>query len=142
MEVDPATGSVEFIQHTAVDDVGVMLNPPLVEGQIMGGVVQALGQVMGEVLHYDDYGQLLTGSYMDYPMPRADQIPPMVLAHHEVPCTTHPLGVKGAGESGVAGAWPAAVSALLDALRPAGVTHMDLPFTANRIWGALQQSKA
>jgi carbon-monoxide dehydrogenase large subunit len=138
VEIDPDTGSVEFIQHTAVDDVGVMLSPTRVEGQIMGGVVQALGQVMGEMLHYDDQGQLLTGSYMDYPMPRADQIPLMVLAHHEVPCTTHPLGVKGAGESGVAGAWPAAVSALLDALRPAGVKQMDLPFTANRIWEALR----
>lgn len=142
VEVDPDTGSVEFIQHTAVDDVGVMLSPTLVEGQIMGGVVQALGQVMGEMLHYDEDGQLLTGSYMDYPMPRADQIPHMVLAHHEVPCTTHPLGVKGAGESGVAGAWPAAVSALLDALRPAGVKQMDLPFTANRIWLALKDAKA
>ena len=138
VEIDPATGSLEFIQHTAVDDVGVMLNPALVEGQIMGGVVQALGQVMGEVLHYDDQGQLLTASYMDYPMPRADQIPRIVLGHHPVPCTTHPMGVKGAGESGVAGAWPAAVSALLDALRPAGVQKMDLPFTANRIWTALQ----
>lgn len=138
VEIDPVTGSLEFIQHTAVDDVGVMLNPALVEGQIMGGVVQALGQVMGEVLHYDDQGQLLTASYMDYPMPRADQIPLIVLGHHPVPCTTHPLGVKGAGESGVAGAWPAAVSALLDALRPAGVQKMDLPFTANRIWTALQ----
>jgi carbon-monoxide dehydrogenase large subunit len=75
-------------------------------------------------------------------MPRADQIPLMVLAHHSVPCTTHPLGVKGAGESGVAGAWPAAVSALLDALRPAGVKQMDLPFTANRIWLALKAAKA
>ena len=142
VEVDPETGTVEFIQHTAVDDVGVMLSPTLVEGQIMGGVVQALGQIMGEMLHYDDKGQLLTGSYMDYPMPRADQIPLMVLAHHSVPCTTHPLGVKGAGESGVAGAWPAAVSALLDALRPAGVKQMDLPFTANRIWLALKAAKA
>ena len=142
VEVDPETGSVEFIQHTAVDDVGVMLSPTLVEGQIMGGVVQALGQVMGEMLHYDDQGQLLTGSYMDYPMPRADQIPRMVLAHHEVPCTTHPLGVKGAGESGVAGAWPAAVSALMDALRPAGIKQMDLPFTPNRIWVALQTAQA
>jgi carbon-monoxide dehydrogenase large subunit len=142
VEVDPETGSVEFIQHTAVDDVGVMLSPTLVEGQIMGGVIQALGQVMGEMLHYDDQGQLLTGSYMDYPMPRADQIPRMVLAHHEVPCTTHPLGVKGAGESGVAGAWPAAVSALMDALRPAGIKQMDLPFTPNRIWVALQTAQA
>jgi carbon-monoxide dehydrogenase large subunit len=124
-----------------VDDVGVMLNPQRVEGQIMGGVVQGLGQVLGEVLHYDSEGQLLTASYMDYPMPRADQVPRLVLDHHVVPCTTHPLGVKGAGESGVAGAWPAAVSALLDALRPAGVRKLDLPFTSERIWAALQAAQ-
>jgi carbon-monoxide dehydrogenase large subunit len=104
-------------------------------------VVQGLGQVLGEVLHYDSEGQLLTASYMDYPMPRADQVPRLVLDHHVVPCTTHPLGVKGAGESGVAGAWPAAVSALLDALRPAGVRKLDLPFTSERIWAALQAAQ-
>ncbi|MEY4156216.1 MAG: hypothetical protein RJB64_937 [Pseudomonadota bacterium] len=141
VEIDPMTGTVRFIQHTAVDDVGVMLNPQRVEGQIMGGVVQGLGQVLGEVLHYDSEGQLLTASYMDYPMPRADQVPRLVLDHHVVPCTTHPLGVKGAGESGVAGAWPAAVSALLDALRPAGVRKLDLPFTSERIWAALQAAQ-
>jgi carbon-monoxide dehydrogenase large subunit len=138
VEIDPDTGVVEFVLHTAVDDVGVMLDPLRVEGQIMGGVAQGLGQVLGEVLHYDEQGQLLNASYMDYPMPRADNIPPMRLAHHEVPCTTHPLGVKGAGESGVAGAWPAAVSAVLDALSQRGVTHMDLPFTPDRVWKALQ----
>jgi carbon-monoxide dehydrogenase large subunit len=138
VEIDPQTGVVQFVAHAAVDDVGVMLDPVRVEGQIMGGVAQGLGQVMGEVLHYDDQGQLLTASYMDYPMPRADNVPIMKLLHHEVPCTTHPLGVKGAGESGVAGAWPAAVSAILDALRTAGVHSMDLPFTPQRVWQALQ----
>ena len=137
VEIDPETGTVEFVAHTAVDDVGVMLDPVRVEGQIMGGVAQGLGQVMGEVLHYDEQGQLLNASYMDYPMPRSDNVPPMRLAHHEVPCTTHPLGVKGAGESGVAGAWPAGVSAILDALRQRGVEHMDLPFTPDRVWRAL-----
>ena len=139
VEIDPETGTVEFVAHTAVDDVGVMLDPVRVEGQIMGGVAQGLGQVMGEVLHYDEQGQLLNASYMDYPMPRSDNMPPMRLAHHEVPCTTHPLGVKGAGESGVAGAWPAGVSAILDALRQRGVEHMDLPFTPDRVWKALQK---
>ena len=137
VEIDPETGVVEYVAHTAVDDVGVMLDPERVEGQIMGGVAQGLGQVMGEVLHYDDQGQLLNASYMDYPMPRSDNMPPMTLAHHEVPCTTHPLGVKGAGESGVAGAWPAGVSAILDALRTRGIEHMDLPFTPDRVWAAL-----
>ncbi len=137
VEIDPETGVVKFVAHTAVDDVGVMLDPVRVEGQIMGGVAQGLGQVLGEVLHYDEQGQLLNASYMDYPMPRSDNMPPMKLAHHEVPCTTHPLGVKGAGESGVAGAWPAAVSAILDALRRRGIAHMDLPFTPDRVWAAL-----
>jgi carbon-monoxide dehydrogenase large subunit len=139
VEIDPETGVVEFVAHVAVDDVGVMLDPVRVEGQIMGGVAQGLGQVMGEMLHYDEQGQLLNASYMDYPMPRSDNVPPMKLAHHEVPCTTHPLGVKGAGESGVAGAWPAAVSAILDALRQRGVEHMDLPFTPDRVWTVLQR---
>ncbi|MDI9330500.1 MAG: xanthine dehydrogenase family protein molybdopterin-binding subunit [Alphaproteobacteria bacterium] len=138
VEIDPETGVVDFVVHTAVDDAGVMLDPVRVEGQIMGGVAQGLGQVMGEMLHYDEQGQLLNASYMDYPMPRSDNVPPMRLAHHEVPCTTHPLGVKGAGESGVAGAWPAAVSAVLDALRQRGVEHMDLPFTPDRVWRTLQ----
>jgi len=141
VEIDPMTGQIRFIQHTAVDDVGIMLNPQRVEGQIMGGVMQGLGQVLGEVLQYDTDGQLLTASYMDYPMPRADQIPQMVLDHHEVPCTTHPLGVKGAGESGVAGAWPAAVSAVLDALRPAGIRQLDIPFTPQKVWAALQAAQ-
>jgi carbon-monoxide dehydrogenase large subunit len=141
VEIDPQTGVVQYVAHTAVDDVGVMLDPARVEGQIMGGVAQGLGQVMGEVLHYDDQGQLLTASYMDYPMPRADNVPIMTLAHHEVPCTTHPLGVKGAGESGVAGSWPAAVSAILDALSTAGVDRMDLPFTPQRVWQALQSTR-
>ena len=140
VEVDPETGVVEFVSHVAVDDVGVMLDPVRVEGQIMGGVAQGLGQVMGEMLHYDEQGQLLNASYMDYPMPRSDDVPPMKLAHHEVPCTTHPLGVKGAGESGVAGAWPAAVSAILDALRQRGIEHMDLPFTPDRVWAALHRT--
>ncbi len=137
VEIDPETGVLEFVSHTAVDDVGVMLDPQRVEGQIMGGIAQGLGQVLGEVLHYDEQGQLLNASYMDYPMPRSDNMPPMRLAHHEVPCTTHPLGVKGAGESGVAGAWPAAVSAILDALGQRNIGHMDLPFTPDRVWAAL-----
>lgn len=141
VEIDPNTGEIFLLTHTAVDDVGVMLNPTLVEGQIMGGIAQALGQVMGEVLSYDAEGQLLTASYMDYPMPRADMMPKIVLGHHEVPCTTHPLGVKGAGESGVAGAWPATVNAILHALGTKGVRHMDIPFTPNRVWSALHNSQ-
>ena len=141
VEIDPDTGSVQVVRYTAVDDVGVMLNPSVIEGQIMGGVAQGLGQVLGERLHYDGQGQLLSASFMDYPMPRADTVPPMTIVHHSVPCTTNPLGVKGAGESGVAGALPSAINAILHALSHAGVTQLDLPFTSERVWQALRQAQ-
>lgn len=137
VEIDPETGAVKILQHTAVDDVGVILNEAVVEGQIIGGIAQGLGQVLGEELRYDEGGQLLNASFMDYPMPRADDIPPILIGHHTVPCTTNPIGVKGAGESGVAGAMPAATAAILDALSHAGVTHLDLPFTSERVWRAI-----
>lgn len=142
VEVDPATGTVCVVQHTAVDDVGVILNPSVVEGQIMGGVAQGLGQVLGERLHYDSNGQLINASFMDYPLPRADMLPPMTIAHHEVPCRNNPLGVKGAGESGVAGAMPSAVNAILHALSYRGVESLDMPFTSERVWSALAQAGA
>ena len=141
VEIDPDTGSVQVVRYTAVDDVGVMLNPSVIEGQIMGGVAQGLGQVLGERLHYDAQGQLLTASFMDYPLPRADTVPYMTIVHHSVPCTTNPLGVKGAGESGVAGALPSAINAILHALSHAGVTQLDLPFTSERVWQALRQAQ-
>ena len=141
VEIDPDTGWVQVVRYTAVDDVGVMLNPDVIEGQIMGGVAQGLGQVLGERLHYDDQGQLLTASFMDYPMPRADTVPHMTIAHHSVPCRTNPLGVKGAGESGVAGSLPSAINAVLHALSYAGVTQLDLPFTSQRVWQALRQAQ-
>ncbi len=139
VEVDPQTGQVSVLQHTAVDDVGIMLNPAIVEGQIMGGVAQGLGQVLGERLHYDSEGQLINASFMDYPMPRADVVPPIRMAHHEVPCRNNPLGVKGAGESGVAGSMPSAINAILHALSYRGVTVMDMPFTPDRVWQALSR---
>lgn len=140
VEIDPDTGVIEVVNYIAVDDVGVMLNPEVIEGQIMGGVAQGLGQVLGERLHYDEQGQLLTASFMDYPMPRADTVPTMTIAHHSVPCTTNPLGVKGAGESGVAGSLPSAVNAILHALSTRGVSKMDMPFTPERVWMALQKN--
>ncbi|MFN0160165.1 MAG: molybdopterin cofactor-binding domain-containing protein, partial [Burkholderiales bacterium] len=118
-------------------DVGHVLQPEIVEGQIVGAVVQGLGQVFGERLHYDERGQLLSGSLMDYSLPRAGAFAAPATIQHEVPCRTNPLGVKGAGESGVTGALPAAVNALHDALALRGVAHLDLPFTAERIWRAL-----
>jgi carbon-monoxide dehydrogenase large subunit len=129
------------VAYTAVDDVGVMLQPQVIEGQIMGGVAQGLGQALGERLRYDPQGQLLTGSFMDYPMPRADTVPAMVIAHHSVPCRTNPLGVKGAGESGVAGSLPSAMNAVLHALSYAGVSALDMPFTSERVWQALQTAQ-
>jgi carbon-monoxide dehydrogenase large subunit len=121
-----------------VDDVGRVAHPVIVEGQIHGGVAQGLGQVLGEHLVYDETGQLLTASFMDYMLPRADELPDLRVAHHVVPCTTNPLGVKGAGESGVAGSLPAAVNAVLDALASRGVGHLDLPMTPARVWAALR----
>jgi carbon-monoxide dehydrogenase large subunit len=137
VEIDPETGTVSIVRHTAVDDVGVMLNPKVVEGQVLGGIAQGLGQVLGERLHYDDQGQLINASFMDYPLPRADMLPPITLGHHEVPCLNNPLGVKGAGESGVAGSMPSAINAILHALSYRGVKSMDMPFTSNRVWEAL-----
>jgi len=141
VEIDPETGSLTVVGYYAVDDVGNVFQEMIVEGQIHGGIAQGLGQVLGEQVIYDDNGQLLTGSFMDYPMPRADEIPSLAVEHHSVPCTNNPLGVKGAGESGVAGALPSAFSAVLDALSTHGVNDFDLPATPSRVWAALH-SKA
>jgi carbon-monoxide dehydrogenase large subunit len=137
VEIDPETGEVTVVGYAAVDDVGHIVHEPIVEGQIHGGVAQGLGQVLGEHVVYDASGQLLTASFMDYPLPRAEDLPTLRVAHHGVPCTTNPLGVKGAGESGVAGSLPSAVNAVLDALAARGVRHLDLPMTPARIWSAL-----
>jgi carbon-monoxide dehydrogenase large subunit len=139
VEIDPETGVVAVVGYAAVDDVGNVVHETIVEGQIHGGVAQGLGQVLGEQVVYGEDGQLLTASFMDYPMPRADDLPMLKLGHHVAPCTTNPLGAKGAGESGVAGSLPAGVSAVLDALSTRGVTHLDMPMTPLRVWQALQQ---
>jgi len=137
VEVEPGTGAVRVVGYTAVDDVGLLAHPVIVEGQIHGGVAQGLGQVLGEQIVYGETGQLLTASFMDYMVPRAGDLPALRVDHHVVPCTTNPLGVKGAGESGVAGALPAAINAVLDALATRGVRHLDLPMTPARVWAAL-----
>ena len=139
VEVDPETGVVRVAGYAAVDDVGHVVHPTIVEGQIHGGVAQGLGQVLGEHLVYGEDGQLLTASFMDYAVPRADDLPMLALGHHVAPCTTNPLGAKGAGESGVAGSLPAAVNAILDALASRGVRHLDMPMTPQRVWQALQE---
>jgi carbon-monoxide dehydrogenase large subunit len=140
VEIDPETGRVTVEGYAAVDDVGRIVNETIVEGQIHGGIAQGLGQVLGEHVVYDEQGQLLTASFMDYMLPRAADLPPLRVGHHGVPCTTNPLGVKGAGESGVAGALPSAVSAVLDALGTRGVRELDLPMSAARVWAALHAS--
>ena len=138
VEIDPETGLLIVVGYYAVDDVGNIYQETIVGGQIHGGIAQCLGQILGEQVIYHDNGQLLTGSFMDYPMPRADEIPSLAVEHHSVPCTNNPLGVKGAGESGVAGALPSAFSAVIDALSTRGVSDLDLPATPSRIWSALQ----
>ncbi len=140
IEIDPETGRVAVVGYAAVDDVGRIVHETIVEGQIHGGIAQGLGQVLGEHVVYDEHGQLLTASFMDYMLPRADDLPTLRVGHHGVPCTTNPLGVKGAGESGVAGALPSAVNAVLDALGTRGVRELDLPMSPARVWAALHAS--
>jgi aerobic carbon-monoxide dehydrogenase large subunit len=141
VEIDSETGEVEVARITSVDDVGRIINHMIVEGQIQGGIAQGVGQALYEQAVYDsESGQLLTGSFMDYGVPRADQFPPMTNAFDEsVPCTTNLLGVKGCGELGTIGAVPAVVHAVLDALAERGVLHLEMPLTAEKIWRALQR---
>ncbi|MDH3737921.1 MAG: molybdopterin-dependent oxidoreductase, partial [Alphaproteobacteria bacterium] len=137
VEIDPDTGVIDVVGYTAVDDCGTVINPMIVHGQVHGGVAQGLGQVLGEHAIYDDDGQLLAGSFMDYMMPRADDLPSMRLGFHSVPCTTNPIGAKGAGEAGTTGALPAGMNAILDALSAHGITEMDMPATSDKVWKAL-----
>ncbi len=143
VEVDPATGVVRVDRFTAVDDFGTIINPMIVEGQVHGGIVQGLGQALMENCVYDaDTGQLLTGSFMDYAMPRADDFPTFKLDTVCTPCTHNPLGTKGCGEAGAIGSPPALINAVLDALAPLGVKEFDMPASPARVWAAIQQAKA
>ena len=142
VEVDPETGFVEVVNYACVNDFGTVVNPMIVEGQLHGGVVQGMGQALMEKAVYDEAGQLLTGSFMDYAMPRAADVPPFVMAEHPVPTKTNPLGVKGCGEAGCAGGLPATMNAVIDALADYGIRHVDMPLTPFRIWQALQSAKA
>ena len=128
---------VRLDRYAAVDDVGKVMNRLLCEGQIHGGVAQGVGQALMEAIVYDSGGQLVTGSFQDYAMPRAEDFPDMVSELTEVPATTNPLGVKGAGEAGATGAPPAVISAILDALKPLGIEHIDMPATPSRVWAAI-----
>jgi carbon-monoxide dehydrogenase large subunit len=143
VEVDPATGQVRVDRFTAVDDFGTIINPMIVEGQVHGGLVQGIGQALLEHCVYDrETGQLVTGSFMDYAMPRADDFPSFTIGHVCTPCTTNPLGTKGCGEAGAIGSPPAVMNAVLDALAPLGVKDLDMPASPNRVWTAIQQAKA
>jgi carbon-monoxide dehydrogenase large subunit len=137
VEVDPDTGAVRLERVVAVDDCGRAINPMLVEGQIHGGLAQGIGQALSERLVYDETGQCLTASLMDYAAPRADTLPSFDLDRVETPTPVNPLGAKGCGEAGTIGVTPAVVNAVLDALAPLGVTHLDMPLTPARVWAAI-----
>ncbi len=142
VEIDPATGVVKVDSFTAVDDFGNIINPMIVEGQVHGGLVQGIGQALMENCVYDpESGQLLTGSMMDYAMPRADDMPNFKLDTLCTPCSHNPLGAKGCGEAGAIGSPPAVINAVLDALRPLGVTDFDMPASPGRVWAAIQAAK-
>lgn len=143
VEIDPNTGVVRVDRFSAVDDFGTIINPMIVEGQVHGGLVQGIGQALLENCVYDtETGQLLTGSFQDYAMPRADDFPEFKLGHVCTPCTHNPLGTKGCGEAGAIGSPPAVINAVLDALQPMGVKEFDMPATPARVWAAIQAAKA
>ena len=142
VEIEPETGEVTVVSYIACDDAGTIINHQLVEGQMQGGITQGAGHILGEQAVYDrETGQLLTGSFMDYPMPRAILVDGLRVLHHPVPTKTNPLGAKGVGEAGVTGSMPCIMNAIVDALRTAGVTHFDMPATQVRVWEALQAAK-
>jgi carbon-monoxide dehydrogenase large subunit len=140
VEVDRETGELTVARYLAVDDCGPQINPRLVADQVRGGLAQGFGQALQEAILYDETGQLLTGSFLDYAPPRAGQLPNFDLAHTVTPSPVNPLGVKGVGEAGTTGAPPALVNAALDALAPLGVRHLDMPLTAERLWRAMQEA--
>jgi carbon-monoxide dehydrogenase large subunit len=139
VEVDRETGQVKILKYTAVDDCGKQVNPLLIEGQVQGGIAQSLGAALMERTVYDENGQLLTGEFMDYAIPRAMDIPDYVLGSTETPSPSNMLGVKGVGEAGTIGATPAIGNAVIDALSPLGIRHLDLPFTPENVWRAIQE---
>src|SRR6185437_1281803 len=142
VEIDPETGVTELVSYSVVDDVGTVINPMLVKGQIMGGIAQGIGQVLMEDKAYDTGGQVLTGSFMDYAMPRAENFCAVVIEDNPVPTPTNPLGVKGAGEAGTVGSLSAGVNAIVDALSVYGIRHIDTPCTPYRVWQAIEDAKA
>ena len=141
VEIDQVTGEAEVVSYVMVNDIGTIINPLLLEGQLHGGVVQGIGQILLENAVYDENGQLLSGSFMDYAIPRADHAPRFVVRHRPRPATTNPLGVKGVGEAGCTGSLSSLMNAVVDALSPLGVRHIDMPATPERIWQAIEAAK-
>ncbi|HET9736444.1 MAG TPA: xanthine dehydrogenase family protein molybdopterin-binding subunit [Burkholderiales bacterium] len=142
VEIEPETGEVEIVSYLACDDAGNLINEQIVHGQMHGGITQGAGHIFHEQAVYDAGGQLLTGSFMDYAMPRPGLVGGLRLSEHPVPTATNPLGAKGVGEAGVTGSMPCLMNAIVDALRQAGVTHFDMPATPQRVWKAIREAKA
>ncbi len=141
LEIDEETGTIEILRYTVVDDFGKVLNPLLVAGQVHGGIAQGLGQALLEHTVYDETGQLLSASFMDYQMPRAADLVSIDFSYNEIPCRTNPLGIKGAGEAGAIGAPPAIINAVVDALSPLGVRHVDMPATPEKLWRIIRERR-
>jgi carbon-monoxide dehydrogenase large subunit len=141
VEIDVDTGEVTIQRYCAVDDVGNVINPTIVEGQIQGGIVQGVGQALWEQGVYDEDGQLLTGSLMEYAVPRAEAFPELEIARIETPSPHNPLGVKGAGEMGTIAGTVTMVNAVMDALAPLGIQHIDMPLTPERLWRAIESAR-
>src|SRR6266851_4342050 len=141
VEIDPETGIVQIVRYTGVNDFGTIVNPMLVAGQLHGGVAQGIGQALMECVSYDSSGQPITGSFMDYAMPRAEDIPMMAVGDHPVPAKSNPLGTKGCGEAGCAGSLSTIVNAVIDALSEYGIAHIDMPLTPERVWRAIRDAK-
>src|SRR4051812_5263088 len=141
VEIDPETGVTRIVRYFAVNDFGTVVNPMIVAGQLHGGVAQGIGQALMEEVSYDSSGQPITGSFMDYAMPRAEDIPPMLVGDHPSPAKTNPLGTKGCGEAGCAGSLVCIVNAVIDALSEYGITQIDMPLTPERVWRAIQEAK-
>jgi carbon-monoxide dehydrogenase large subunit len=141
VRVEPDTGRIEILRFVSVDDCGTVVNPLLVQGQLHGGLAQGIGQTLLEGIVYDEAGQLLTGSLMEYALPRADDMPPLLIEHTVTPSPLNPLGVKGVGEAGTIAAPPAIVNAVVDALSPLGVRHLDMPLTPENVWRAIHPKR-
>jgi carbon-monoxide dehydrogenase large subunit len=141
VEIDPETGEIDIQRYLAVDDCGNVINPLIVDGQVHGGIAQGLAQAVYEEVVYDENGQLISGSLMDYAMPKAHQLPTLETERTVTPTPVNPLGAKGCGEAGTIGSTPAVANAIIDALAPFGVTHIEMPFKPEKIWRAIQQAQ-